>query len=265
MKRVASRRNSLRLRDERRLGRPNGRPAQPQMAENVFKNIQVLKGIPVDDFLDTMGIMSAALGFDCAECHMGAGTDAVKWEADTDRKRMARRMTLMVAAINRTNFGNRQVVTCWTCHRGRDIPGHHADDRHDVWRAHPGSRRDHQTRCLAGRLPTRFSTSISRRSAASSGWRRSPAMSRPGRAKAFVDLAAAARFRFSRRRRISARPLSSLTPASGGRTPSAASTARAAGCRRRCRSCRNTCLEAASSTAPGSTRSCPFRRKSRRR
>jgi hypothetical protein len=96
--------------------------AQPQMSENVFKNIQVLKGIPVDDFLDTMGIMSAALGFDCAECHMGAGTDAVKWEADTDRKRMARRMTLMVAAINRTNFGNRQAVTCWTCHRGRDLP-----------------------------------------------------------------------------------------------------------------------------------------------
>jgi photosynthetic reaction center cytochrome c subunit len=104
------------------LAAQTGGTAQPQMAETVFKNIQVLKGIPVDDFLDTMGIMSAALGFDCAECHMGAGTDAVKWEADTDRKRMARRMTLMVAAINRTNFGNRQVVTCWTCHRGRDIP-----------------------------------------------------------------------------------------------------------------------------------------------
>jgi hypothetical protein len=104
------------------LGAQTGGMAQPQMAENAFKNIQVLKGIPVDDFLDTMGIMSAALGFDCAECHVGAGTDAVKWEADTDRKRMARRMTLMVAAINRTNFGNRQVVTCWTCHRGRDLP-----------------------------------------------------------------------------------------------------------------------------------------------
>ena len=104
------------------LAAQTGGSAQPQMAETAFKNIQVLKGIPVDDFLDTMGIMSAALGFDCAECHVGAGTDAVKWEADTDRKRMARRMTLMVAAINRTNFGNRQVVTCWTCHRGRDIP-----------------------------------------------------------------------------------------------------------------------------------------------
>jgi hypothetical protein len=31
-------------------------------------------------------------------------------------------MTLMMAAINRDNFGGRQVVTCWTCHRGRDVP-----------------------------------------------------------------------------------------------------------------------------------------------
>ncbi len=99
-----------------------GSQARPPMAEQVFKNIQVLKGIPVDDFLDTMGIMSAALGFDCVECHVGAGTDSVNWEFDTAKKRTARRMTLMVAAINRTNFGGRQVVTCWTCHRGRDIP-----------------------------------------------------------------------------------------------------------------------------------------------
>jgi photosynthetic reaction center cytochrome c subunit len=96
--------------------------AAPQPVESVFKNIQVLKGIPVDDFMDTMGIMSAALGWDCSECHLGAGTDTVKWEADTDKKRTARRMVLMMAAINRNNFGNRQVVTCWTCHRGRDIP-----------------------------------------------------------------------------------------------------------------------------------------------
>jgi hypothetical protein len=95
---------------------------RPQTSETVFRNIQVLKGIPVDDFMDTMGIMSAALGFDCSECHIGAGTDSVNWEADTPKKRTARRMTLMVGAINRSNFGGRQVVTCWTCHRGRDIP-----------------------------------------------------------------------------------------------------------------------------------------------
>ena len=97
-------------------------PQKPQMAETVFKNVQVLKGIPVDDFMDTMGIMSAALGFDCVECHVNAGTDNVNWQFDTDKKRIARRMTLMVAAINKTHFGGRQVVTCWTCHRGRDVP-----------------------------------------------------------------------------------------------------------------------------------------------
>jgi hypothetical protein len=95
---------------------------RPPMAEDVFKNVQVLKGIPVDEFMDTMGIMCAALGADCADCHVGAGTDTVRWEVDTPRKQTARRMTQMVANINRQNFSGRQVVTCWTCHRGRDIP-----------------------------------------------------------------------------------------------------------------------------------------------
>jgi hypothetical protein len=95
---------------------------KPLLAEDVFKNVQVLKGISVDDFLGTMGIMTAALQFDCSDCHVGAGTDKVDWAADTPRKRMARRMVDMVATINKTNFGGRQLVTCWTCHRNRDRP-----------------------------------------------------------------------------------------------------------------------------------------------
>src|SRR5712691_2624259 len=97
-------------------------PEKPLQAEQVFKNVQVLKGIPVDDFLGTMGIMAAALQFDCSDCHVGAGTDKVDWAADTPRKRMARTMVNMVATINKTNFGGRQMVTCWTCHRNRDKP-----------------------------------------------------------------------------------------------------------------------------------------------
>jgi len=31
-------------------------------------------------------------------------------------------MVTMVANINQTNFGGRQMVTCWTCHRNRDKP-----------------------------------------------------------------------------------------------------------------------------------------------
>ena len=96
--------------------------AKPQLAEEAFKNIQVLRGIPVDDFMGTMGVMSAALGFDCSECHVGAGTDRVDWAYDTPRKVVSRRMVKMVAAINKDNFPGRQMVTCWSCHRGRDKP-----------------------------------------------------------------------------------------------------------------------------------------------
>ena len=99
-------------------------PAQrPQMAEDVFKNVQVLKGIPVDEFMSTMGVFSAALGMSCEDCH--ASNDS-KWEnyaLDTSpKKRMARRMVQMVTAINKDNFGGHQMVTCWTCHRGTDHP-----------------------------------------------------------------------------------------------------------------------------------------------
>src|SRR5712675_3569536 len=77
---------------------------KPLTSEKAFKNIQALKGIPVDDFMGTMGIMSAALGFDCSECHTGAGTDQVNWAADTGKKIMARKMVVMMAAINRDQF-----------------------------------------------------------------------------------------------------------------------------------------------------------------
>jgi hypothetical protein len=96
--------------------------AKAPMAEQVFKNVQALKGITVDDFLGTMGVMSAAVGYDCSECHVGAGTDTVDWAADNPKKNTARRMVLMVNAINRDNFSGRRMVSCYTCHHGRDRP-----------------------------------------------------------------------------------------------------------------------------------------------
>ena len=95
---------------------------RPKLSDEIFKNIQVLKGIPVDDFLQTMGIMSGALGYDCSACHVGAGTDKVDWAADTPAKVTARRMVTIMTAINRDQFQGRQVVTCWTCHRNSDRP-----------------------------------------------------------------------------------------------------------------------------------------------
>ena len=99
-------------------------PPGAMLAEQAFKNVQApaLKTISVDDFILTMGIMTSSLGFDCADCHEAAGTDRVNWAADTPKKVTARRMVNMVQAINRDNFGGRQLVTCWTCHRNRDKP-----------------------------------------------------------------------------------------------------------------------------------------------
>ncbi|HLI82316.1 MAG TPA: photosynthetic reaction center cytochrome c subunit family protein [Bryobacteraceae bacterium] len=93
------------------------------MVEDVFKNVQVLKGISVVEFMDTMGFFSASLGYNCTNCHtMESLGDWAKYADDIPAKRTARRMVQMVNAINQENFGGRHVVTCFTCHRGDGLP-----------------------------------------------------------------------------------------------------------------------------------------------
>jgi photosynthetic reaction center cytochrome c subunit len=100
-----------------------GDPSRPQLADQVFKNVQILKGIPVDEFMTTMGFFSASLGLNCTDCHVDeSGGSWERYADDNDLKRTSRRMMLMVQTINRTNFGGRQVVTCNTCHRGSYRP-----------------------------------------------------------------------------------------------------------------------------------------------
>jgi photosynthetic reaction center cytochrome c subunit len=92
-------------------------------AEDVFKNIQVLKGIPVDQFMGTMGFFSSSLGLNCTDCHSyDSGGDWAKYADDTPLKRRARTMVTMMQKINADNFGGRQMVTCNTCHRGVTNP-----------------------------------------------------------------------------------------------------------------------------------------------
>src|SRR5262245_63687262 len=50
-----------------------GQTSQAQrqpMAEEVFKKVDILKGIPVDEFMDTMGMFAAALSLNCIDCHV---------------------------------------------------------------------------------------------------------------------------------------------------------------------------------------------------
>src|SRR5437762_7912534 len=96
-----------------------GQQPRPQMSEEVFKNVQILKGIPVDEFMDTMGMFSAALSLNCIDCHVSESVGTwEKFADDTQLKRTARRMLLMVTAINKDNFSGVRSVTCYTCHRG---------------------------------------------------------------------------------------------------------------------------------------------------
>ena len=97
-------------------------PAQ-QMAEDVFQNIQVLKGIPVDEFMDTMGMFASSLIYDCTGCHdPDILLDRAAFANATPRIQRARQMVVMVNALNRTYFGGEPRVSCFTCHRGSGAP-----------------------------------------------------------------------------------------------------------------------------------------------
>ncbi|PYR97718.1 MAG: c-type cytochrome [Acidobacteria bacterium] len=96
---------------------------KPLMAEEVFKNVQILKGIPVNQFMETMGFFAASLGLNCVYCHVSQSLE--NWDRfadDVPRKRMARSMMLMVNELNQTKFGGRRAVTCYSCHRGAEQP-----------------------------------------------------------------------------------------------------------------------------------------------
>lgn len=94
-----------------------------QLSENVFKNVQVLRGIPVDEFMDTMGMFAASLGYDCASCHdQEISSNRAAFAVTTPSIQRARQMIVMMNALNRANFGGEQRVTCFTCHRGSYRP-----------------------------------------------------------------------------------------------------------------------------------------------
>jgi len=96
---------------------------QPPMAENVYLNVQVLKGMPVDQFNDTMGMFASALLLDCVGCHDPKITsDPKAFAASTPRIQRARQMVVMMNTLNKMYFGGQQRVTCFTCHNGDPQP-----------------------------------------------------------------------------------------------------------------------------------------------
>jgi hypothetical protein len=100
------------------------------VAEKVFKNVQVLKGISVKEFLETMGFFTASTPFSCGTCHgYATGGSWKSYAEDTPMKETTRKMIRMMYTINRTYFKGSRGLSCYSCHsnadanRPRFIPG----------------------------------------------------------------------------------------------------------------------------------------------
>ncbi len=101
-----------------------GKENQP--AEQVFQNIQWLKGMPAARLLRVMEIAySRSLGVDCRHCHVVG-----EWQKDEKpTKQIAREMAAMMQTINNDFLkkiknlkSENPVVNCTTCHRGQTKP-----------------------------------------------------------------------------------------------------------------------------------------------
>jgi hypothetical protein len=129
--------------DAQQAPRPNplrefikGRENEP--AEKVFKNIQILKGVPAARFLDAMQGFANALGTKCKECH-----DTENFASDDkDEKKIARGMIQMTKGINEQYIKTMPAldkdafVSCYTCHHGKTHPAGRPEG--------PGDEKEHQ-------------------------------------------------------------------------------------------------------------------------
>ena len=93
-------------------------PSAPKTADQAFKNIQMLKGIPADELIPTMQFISASLGVECEYCHVEGAFE----KDDKKSKQTARKMMEMVFAINKGHFEDHRAVTCYSCHHGNSHP-----------------------------------------------------------------------------------------------------------------------------------------------
>jgi photosynthetic reaction center cytochrome c subunit len=94
----------------------------PKLAEDQFKNLKVLKGVPADQIFPAMQFITASLGVECEFCHV-RGDKGLEFEKDDKKTKVtARKMMEMMFAVNKDNFEGHREVTCYSCHRGAADP-----------------------------------------------------------------------------------------------------------------------------------------------
>ena len=83
-------------------------------ADQFYKKIEALKGIPADQVHPAMEYITTALGVGCGYCHVIGHFD----QEDKREKHVARSMIQMTMALDNTVFDAKRELTCYTCHRG---------------------------------------------------------------------------------------------------------------------------------------------------
>jgi hypothetical protein len=96
---------------------PLASSSKEERAEQKYKNIQLLRGIPSERLTKIMFAFKAALGVDCTHCHIKDQFE----KDDKPQKQMARKMIQLVRDTN-AKIGSMTRVTCFTCHRGQTRP-----------------------------------------------------------------------------------------------------------------------------------------------
>jgi len=96
---------------------PLASSSKEERAEQKYKNIQLLRGIPSERLTKIMFSFKAALGVDCTYCHIKDQFE----KDDKPQKQTARKMIQLVRDTN-AKIGSMTRVTCFTCHRGQTRP-----------------------------------------------------------------------------------------------------------------------------------------------
>ncbi|MBK5967801.1 MULTISPECIES: photosynthetic reaction center cytochrome PufC [Thiorhodovibrio] len=101
------------------------------LAKDVYKNVQVLGDLTVNEFNRTMVALTTwvAPKEGCTYCHEG-----VQWESDGVYTKIASRRMLEMTRASNSNWTDHLAqtgVTCYTCHRGNPVPEY-------VWTSDPG-------------------------------------------------------------------------------------------------------------------------------
>lgn len=101
------------MEEMRKKGEQDQRPA-----EQVYKNVQTLKGVPAGRWMMIMTMFSKSLGVDCTHCHVPGEFE----KDDKPAKQTARKMLGLTGAIAREIYKGPTSINCYTCHRGAIEP-----------------------------------------------------------------------------------------------------------------------------------------------